>query len=192
MIIYILNRNYIVNFIDIYTSQKLLMHVEKHDIIRYSAERIPDAIYVVFDVDKNPSLPALMCEIWAFEGGYDHAFHRFLEGDINVNKAVPAYEHQEWMGEILAITEYRAPREDLTDKEEFHFDPVPHEVSTEPSANVSIPYKVLLKKDMEELELIIPQWTPLQQIPLDKIREGTVVQGWLVEGVHTIMKVLRL
>ncbi len=178
--------------LDLTSSSKLLMKLEKLDVIRYRSDRVPDGIYVVFDIDKDITIPALMCEIWAFEGKFDHAFHRFLENDINVNKAVKVYRPKLHTGVVKKILNYRDARSDLSDKEIFHFDLDPLEIREEPEGECVHPYELLVDIGGEEWKLIIPQWSPLQKLPVDRIKEGTSVEIWEVDGVFTIMKVLRL
>lgn len=173
-------------------SKKLLMKLENLDVIRYSSDRVPDGKYVVFNIDKDVTIPAILCEIWAFEGRFDHAFHRFIENDINVNKVVDFYKPKKHTGIIKKIVNYRDARSDLSDKEIFHFDLEPREILEEPSGECVHPYELTVTIGEKMEQLILPQWTPIQKIPVDKIKPGTTVEIWEVEGVFVIMKVLKL
>ncbi len=180
------------DLLDFSTQRKLLSMVEAGDIIRYGTNQVPEAIYYVFSKEMDKTIPAALFEVWKFVGGYDHYFTRFLANDFELTKAVEIFSPKKHAVTIDRILAYRPPTEGLTDKEEFHFDVDAKETSPEPLGKFTIPYAATVTLDGEPREIILTQWTPLQQVPITRIREGTTVEVWEVDGFLTMMKVLRL
>lgn len=180
------------DLLDFSTQQKLLSMVEAGDIIRYGTNQVPEAIYYVFSKEMDKTIPAALFEVWKFVGGYDHYFTRFLANDFELTKAVEVFPPKKHTVTIEQILAYRPPTEGLTDKEEFHFDVDAKETSPDKTGKFSLPYAATVTIDNEPREIILTQWTPLQKVPIDRIREGSIVEVWEVDGFLTMMKVLRL
>ncbi len=180
------------DILDFSSNRKLLSMVEKGDLIRYGTNQVPNAIYYVFSKEEDRSIPAALFEVWKFVGGYDHYFTRFLANDFDMNKSVEIFIPKRHRVRIEEILLYRPPTEGLTEKEEFHFDVDAKETSPERKGKFTIPYLAEIVIEDERHELILTQWSPLQNIPIDRIRKGSVVEVWEVDGYLTMMKVVSL
>jgi hypothetical protein len=181
------------DLIDLGSNTKILSQLEKQDIIYFGSRQIPENYYFVFDIDKELSIPALVVEIWGFDGGYDHEFHRFLENDMNVNKSVPYFKPVEREAEVIKIVNYRSdPPDHLSEKEIFHFNMVPDQLSVDKTNDFNYPYELIIDTEGTKIQVVLPQWTPLQNIPTDRVKVGTRLLVWTVKDITTVMKVLKL
>ena len=180
------------NIINLDVNSKLLTNINRLDIIQYKSDRIPDGIYIIFSIEKDMTLPVIICEVWAFTGGYDHRFHRFLENGLGINKSITTHPYTKFHAKILTIKKYRALRHDLTEREEFHFDVPPHKTSSIRDIECNLPYIVIIGDDENTHELILPKWTPLQKLPIERVQIGTLVEVWQVNTAKTVMKIVKL
>ncbi len=178
--------------LDLGGSKKILNSVDKGEIIWYGSNQVPSGLYMIFSVEREPSIPAALFEIWRFQGGYDHYFTRFLANDFALNELVDVYTPVVHTGVIESFTSYRPKNQGLTDKEEFHFDMKPKETRQEPDSEFSYPYTAEVKFGEEKREVILTQWTPQQKVPILKLKVGTQIEVWQVDEVFTMMKILKL
>ena len=169
-----------------------LGHVEKFDVIEYGNESLEESIFVVFNINKDESIPAVLLGLWKFKGGFDHAFSNVMEVDFNVNKRVKYLVPKINVVEILKITSYRTINTNLTDKEMFFFDVMPDETSKTKSNEFSIPFQCSILIDDREHEVLLPSWTPIQKLPLEKIELRSKIEIWNVENELTVMRVIKL
>lgn len=169
-----------------------LSHVEKFDVIEYGNENLEKSIYVVFKINKDDSIPAILLELWKFKGGFDHAFANVMEIDFSVNKRVRFYLPIKSEVEILKITSYRSENTDLTDKEMFYFDVMPKNTSKIKTKDFNIPFQCDIKINNKIYSVLLPSWTPIQQLPLLNIHEGSKIEVWKIENELTIMKVIKI
>lgn len=168
-----------------------LSQVEKFDVIEYRNENIQNSIFVVFDTSIDEKIPALLLQLWNFDGGYDHAFANVIEVDFSLNKRVKHFIPKKQTVKIEGILSYRPIQTELSEKEQFFFDLWPKSTSSIKNDENPIPFEIKLV-GMEKEKLILPNWTPLQQIPVDKIQIGSIVETWTVGSITTIMKVNKL
>lgn len=169
-----------------------LTQLKQYDIIEYGNENIQVSLFMVFDVIKDEKIPAILLQLWKFDGGYDHSFVNTMEVDFGLNKRVNFFIPVKYQATIEEINLFRGENTDLSEKEQFFFDLWPNATSEFKSQNFHLPFKVSVKIDGEITELVMPGWTPLQKIPLDKISVGSKVEIWRVKQFSTIMKVLKL
>ncbi|MCE7736218.1 MAG: hypothetical protein GPJ54_15155 [Candidatus Heimdallarchaeota archaeon] len=168
-----------------------LSQVEKFDVIEYQNESIQNSIFVVFDTSIDEKIPALLLQLWNFEGGYDHAFANVVEVDFSLNKRVKHFIPKKQSMKIENILSYRPIETELSDKEQFFFNLWPKTTSPVKNDENPIPFEITVV-GIEKEKLILPTWTPLQQIPIDKIKIGSRVEIWTAAGISTIMKVVKL
>ncbi len=140
----------------------------------------------------DTSIPAALFEVWKFRGGYDHYFTRFLANDFELNKRVDYFVPREHVVQIKEITAYRGPTEGLSEKEEFHFDVDAQEIRGHPEGKFRIPYLARVELNGQDEEIILTQWTPLQNVPVERIKAGTIIEVWEVSDDYTMMKVVKL
>lgn len=168
-----------------------LSGVEKFDVIEYNNENLQTSKFIVFDSSIDEKIPALLLQLWKFEGGYDHAFANVMEIDFGINKRVKHYIPKKQNVTVENIISYRPIEKELSEKEQFFFDLWPKSTSQSKTEVHVIPFEIKVDGNIEG-NLIIPVWTPLQQIPAQKIKIGSIIEIWNVENVTTIMKVIQL
>ncbi|MHA2169743.1 MAG: hypothetical protein ACXAB7_07615 [Candidatus Kariarchaeaceae archaeon] len=166
--------------------------LEKFDIIKYASEQVKNNYYMVFATEKDETVSSLFLQLWRFDGGYDHAFINILESDFGLNKQVPVFIPDITQARIKAIHSYRPEKSTYTDKEEFFFDAWPESENKEKDEIHTLPFRCRAQLGGSEVDLIIPSWTPLQKIPVDRITEGSQVELWKVEEITNLMKVVKL
>jgi hypothetical protein len=169
----------------------LIRGVEKNDIIEYQNDNVQSSIFVVFDTSVDNEIPALLLQLWKFEGGYDHAFVNVMEVDFGLNKRVKHFIPMKKNYTVDNILSYRGVDTDLSEKEQFFFDLWPKSTSEVKTEEYHFPFKISVKEN-DNKTLILPTWTPLQRIPLDKVKSGTVLETWSVNNITTVMRVLNV
>jgi len=170
-----------------------LGNLEAHDIIEFESEFVDLNTFMVMAVERDDSIPAILLQLWQFEGGYNHAFKNVLENDFGINKQVPYFVPTIKKAEVEQILTYRPSESGLSKKEELFYDLWPETTATKQDEEHKIPYEVLLRfEDGHQEELVLPSWTPLQRLPLDRIHAGTMVEVWTAHDITNIMKVLQL
>jgi hypothetical protein len=174
------------------SNTRSLKNLSKFEVIKFGSLNVPEDYYMVFSKEIEESIPSLFLQLWKLEGGYDHAFVNIMENDFGLNKQVPVYEVEKYRGRILQITSYRPENSGYSDKEEFFFDIMPKSTSPESNAIHSIPFKCNVDVGNQLYELIIPSWTPIQKIPIKKIKEGSFVELWGAQNIVNLMRVLKL
>lgn len=178
--------------LDITENTRSLSNLELLDVIDYEGEYIELDRFVVLSIDRDDSIPAMLVQLWKFRGGYNHAISNVMQNDLGMNKQVPFYEPQKSQAKITKITEYRPKESGLSKKEEYFFDLMPESVSSDPSPSYPIPFKVEVQMANNLQEFIIPEWTPVQRLPLDRIKIGTIIELWTVDDDTNIMRVLKI
>lgn len=168
-----------------------LWNLKKLDIIIYDSINNAQDHYLVYNVDKDSKIPAILLQLWKFRGGYDHSVVNIIESDFGVNKQVSIYKPKIHSEKIIQFSSYRPKNSGLSNKEEFFFDISPKSESKNSMKSHPIPFKVVVSNFINT-EIIIPSWTPVQMIPLDRIKEGSTVEVWEVGEIINIMKVLKL
>ena len=63
-----------------------LSQLEKLDIIEYDNENIEKSMFLVLDSSIDEKIPALLLQLWKFEGGYDHAFANVMEVNFDLKQ----------------------------------------------------------------------------------------------------------
>ena len=181
------------NFIlDKISKNRSISNLQKYDIIKLSTNDNQIDCYMVYEIEKDMNIPAVLLQLWKFEGGYDHMFINTLENDLNINTHVPVMIPLKIYGKIKKITSYRPEKSGLTEKEEFFFDVWPKSESPKIDNVHTLPYKCKITYQDQIKELILPSWTPLQKLPLDKIKIGSVLEIWETDNISTIVKVQKL
>lgn len=178
--------------LDITENTRSLSNLELLDIIDYEGEYIELDRFIVLSIDRDDTIPAMLIQLWKFRGGYNHAISNVMQNDLGMNKQVPFYEPMKSQAKITKIIQYRPKESGLSKKEEFFFDLKPKSVSPHPNTTHPLPFKVEVQIGEELQELIIPEWTPVQKLPLDRVKEGTIVELWTVENETNIMRVLKI
>lgn len=168
-----------------------LSQVEKFDVIEYQNDNVENSIFVVFDTSIDEKIPALLLQLWNFDGGYDHAFANVIEVDFSLNKRVKHFIPKKQTVKVERILSYRPVEAELSEKEQFFFNLWPKSTSRFRSDDNPIPFEIKVA-GMENQNLILPTWTPLQQIPVDKIKIGSTIEIWTAGSITTIMKVNKL
>lgn len=169
-----------------------LGHVAKYDVIEYGNENLEESIYVVFNTNRDDKIPAILLELWKFKGGYDHAFANVMEIEFNVNKRVKYFIPSKIEVKIQEIVSYRPKNSGLTEKEMFFFDVMPDKTSATQNVEFDTPFQCAVKINDELCNVILPSWTPIQKLPLEKITQGSTIEIWTVESAPTVMKVVKL
>ncbi|MHA2097519.1 MAG: hypothetical protein ACW99A_02425 [Candidatus Kariarchaeaceae archaeon] len=169
-----------------------LVQLKKYDIIEYGNENVSTSTFVVFDKSMDEEIPALLLQLWKFDGGYDHSFVNAMELDFGLNKRVKHYIPKIHKIKIDKIISYRSDQSSLSEKEQFFFDLWASETSEVLSNEFPIPYKINSIIQNEVKEIIIPSWTPLQKIPIYRVKEGSMIEVWSINNTFTVMKVLKL
>lgn len=170
----------------------LLCNAEKYDVIKYGSDRISEDLFVVFSSEIDESIPALLLQLWKFYGGYDHSFVNIMEIDFGLNKNVKLFDPIKYKVEIDQIVSYRDTKNNMNKKEEFYFDMWPKTEKTVQSKKYSLPFRIEVNIDNKQLELILPTWTPIQQLPIDRIKTGSSLEVWQVGTTFSVMKVLKI
>lgn len=170
----------------------LLSKVQKFEVIKIGTNQIHFANYVVIDKDIDESIPAVLLQLWRFDGGYDHAVVNLLESDLGVNSMVKSQSPSKFQTKIEEILSYRSNQSALTEKEEYFYDVYPETTSSSISNEFTIPYQCKVKVNNDIKTVILPSWTPLQNLPLDRLKSDSVLEIWAVEDIFTVMKVLKL
>lgn len=180
------------DLLDNLTSSRPLSSLVRGDVIEYQSDYIPKDTFVVYAKDMDETIPALMVQLWKFSGGYDHGIYNIVVNDLGINTSVPILTPEKIIGKIVKILNYRTHITELTDKEIFIMNMVPKELSEENDDHFTLPYECIIQTDEGEIQLILPDWTPIQKLPIDRINVGTFVEIWRTEYEDTIMRVLKL
>lgn len=180
-----------IDFIDLTEKSKFLAKVSQYEVIRFENDRIEDDYYVVFKNEQHPTEPFIVVELWQFEGGYDHRFHRFLEQDAGLNVTVDVYTPKVYHVPVQEIISYRT-ESGLTDKEEFFFNITADSTQAQPDTKYRYPYELKVAINGNEEHIIATQWTPLQKIPVEKMQVGSVIEVWEIDEIYTMMKILQV
>lgn len=167
-------------------------NVIQHDIVMFESPHITKDIYMIVEIEKDTAIPAVLLRIWKFEGGYNHAFRNVMENDIGMNRQLPFFEPRIETGVIVSIIEFRSDKSGMSPKEELFFDVWASRTGSEKTEELNTPYKAIIKIEELEMEYLIPAWTPLQKLPLNRIKIGSTVEIWHVNQISNIMKVIQI
>lgn len=170
----------------------LLSKVQNLEVIKLGTNQIQFANYVVIDKDIDESIPAVLLQLWRFDGGYDHAVINLLESDLGVNSMVKSVSPQKFQAKVEEILSYRSNQRKLTEKEEYFYDVHPDVTSNTISGEFTIPYQCKVKLNDENKIVNLPSWTPLQNLPLERLKSGSILEIWSIDNVLTVMKVIKL
>ena len=171
---------------------KIITTLEKNDVIQYESENIPLDYFIVYSIDKDHTIPAVLLQLWRFKGGYNHAVINIVHNGLDVNLTTKLIEPNILTGRISKITGYRSNTTEYDKKEQFILNMDPENITEIANEEHQIPYSCTIETKGGSFDLNLPEWTPLQMIPLDRIKEGSYVQIWEVEGNYSIIKVLKL
>ena len=81
----------------------------------------------------------------------------------------------------------------LCKKEEMFFDLWPEKTSDVKDEIFQIPYEIIIRFENDEIKkYILPVWTPIQRLPIDKVKVGSVLEVWQANGIENIMRVLQV
>ncbi|MHA2502569.1 MAG: hypothetical protein ACXAE3_06860 [Candidatus Kariarchaeaceae archaeon] len=164
----------------------------QNDIIEFESSHITRDIFMILQIEKDDTIPAMLLQLWKFEGGYNHAVRNVMENDLGLTRQVRYFEPSISKAIVKKITEYRPEKSEYDRREELFFDVWPTSTSEIQNEECPIPFKARVEFGNDETELIIPSWTPLQRIPLDRISTGSEVEVWEVEGIQNIARVLSI
>lgn len=173
-------------------SSRLISNVIQYDIVEFESSHITKDIYMIVELEKDDSIPAVLLRLWRFEGGYNHAFRNVMENDLGMNRQMPFFEPRVETGVITDFTEYRREKSEMSPREELFFDVWASKIGHEKTEEFNTPYKAIVEVNNEKNEYLIPAWTPLQRLPLDRIKIGSTVEIWHVNHISNIMKVIKL
>ncbi len=174
-----------------FTSVKLVSNLQKYDAIEYSSEQINLDKFIVYSIEKDLSIPALLLQIWKFNGGYDHAVYNVVENGFTVNKPVKILSPKKLIAKIEKIINFRK-EEYVPERQKFLTDIYPDILSPEKTEEFNIPYTCIVSIGSTELTLNIPEWTPFQKLPVTKLKIGSIVEVWDLDNNFGIMKALKL
>lgn len=178
--------------LDDITSIKPLSSVQRPDVIEYQTEYIPNDIFVVYDIDNAIDITAVLVQLWKFEGGYDHGIYSIVENDLQINKSVKILIPIKHKIVIEKIISYRLELSDLSEKEIFIMDLKPKSLRSEIIDEYYIPYECMVIINGTEKILNLPSWTPIQKLPFEQIKKGSILEIWEVKNKFSIMKVLKI
>lgn len=174
------------------TNKRPLSTLKKHDLIFFNTDVIQLDYFMVYDIDRDDDIPALLIQLWKFRGGYDHAMYNIVENDFGLNKQVEIHLAKIFNAKISRILTFRSQDEKLSEKEKFIFDVYAEEKSEYKTDLFNLPYEVEVESENRTLSLIIPDWTPLQKLPVNRIKVDTLIEIWNINDIYTVMKVLKL
>ena len=180
------------DLLDNITNNRPLSTLQKADIIEYQSEYIPKDIFVIYDTDIDNSIPALLLQMWKFKGGYDHGVYNIVINDLDINRAVPILDAIIHHVQIEKIINFREENSNLTDKEKFIMNVKPIKVQGYQDKSYYLPYECEVTIDGETILVNIPDWTPLQKLPVTRIKVGSLVEIWEINSNFSIMKTLKL
>ncbi|MCY3411303.1 MAG: hypothetical protein INQ03_06660 [Candidatus Heimdallarchaeota archaeon] len=180
------------DLIDDLNAYRPLSRVDRPDVIEFESDSIAKNVFVVYSTDFNDTIPALLVQLWKFTGGFDHGMYNIVVNDLAVNTSVPVYRPERISAQITRITKYRPSTIDKTEKEQFIMNLYPDSTSPKKNEQYSLPYMCTVKTDSDEFDLNIPSWTPVQILPVERIKEGSIVEIWKIKDEMGIMKVLKL
>ncbi len=180
------------DLLDNITSKRPLSSLQRPDVIEYQSDYIPKDIFIVYGSEKDDTIPALLVQLWKFEGGYNHGIYNIVVNDLGVNTSVSIFEPKKIVGQIIKILNYRSNIQTLTDKEVFVMNMKPSELLSEKNDEFCLPYECVIITEQGEMVLNIPDWTPEQRLPVDRIKIGTFIEIWEIQDKLGIMKVLKL
>lgn len=178
--------------LDKFENRKLIKQLVKYDVIRYNNEYVDDAYYIVFDTQTDTVSNTILLSLWRFDGGYDHAFINIIETDFSLNNQVEILTPKKLIVEIKSIQNYRKKDSGMSDKEEFFYNVEPFKVSKKLTSSFETPHLATIDVEGSLSNLILTAWTPLQQIPVERIRIGSKVEIWQINEILTLMKVIKL
>ena len=73
------------------------------------------------------------------------------------------------------------------------FDLWPEKTSDVKDEIFEIPYEIIIRFENDEIKkYILPVWTPIQRLPIDKVKVGSVLEVWQANGIENIMRVLQV
>lgn len=170
-----------------------LGNLAPNDIIEFESDFVDLDIFMVQSIEKDDDIPALLLQLWQFEGGYNHAFKNVMENDFGINTQVPYFSPTQQAAVIEEFISYRPKESGYSKKEELFFDVWAEDTSNEQNDQYPLPYEVKIRfENGTTATLILPTWTPLQRLPLDRVKTGTEVEVWTVKDITNIMKVNQL
>ena len=180
------------DFLDNLTSSRPLSTLQRGDTIEYMSDYIPKDIFVIYDIDMDNSIPALLVQMWKFQGGFDHGVYNIVVNDLEVNKMVSILNPTTHQAKIGSIINFRTENDNLTDKERFIMNVKPDKTQEINDEIFTLPYECNVIINGEQIRLNIPSWTPLQKLPVDRMKVGSLVEIWEINSKLTIMKTLKL
>ena len=167
--------------------------LQKNDIIDFESQFINKDTFMVLSVEKDEEIPVILLQLWQFKGGYNHAVKNVMENDLGVNTPVPCYEPIKSIGVVEEIVNHRPKESGFSKKEEMFFDLWPEKTSDVKDEIFEIPYEIILRFENDEIKkYILPVWTPIQRLPIDKVKVGSVLEVWQANGIENIMRVLQV
>lgn len=167
--------------------------LQKNDIIDFESQFINKDTFMVLSVEKDEEIPVILLQLWQFRGGYNHAVKNVMENDLGVNTPVPYYEPIKSIGVVEEIVNHRPKESGFSKKEEMFFDLWPEQTSDVKDEIFEIPYEIILRFENDEIKkYILPVWTPIQRLPIDKVKVGSVLEVWQANGIENIMRVLQV
>lgn len=179
--------------LDVDQNKRGLGSLDQHDVIEFESQFVDLDIYMVTAIEKNDEIPAILLQLWKFDGGYNHEFKNVMENDLGINTQVPYFKPNIRKAIVEKIKLYRPAESGLSKKEELFFDVWPEITNEQQTDTCDTPYEVQIRyEDGTTDTLIIPSWTPLQRLPLDRIQCGTEVETWSIKDITNIMKVTQL
>lgn len=171
---------------------KIITTLEKNDVIQFESENIPLDYFIVYSIDKDHTIPAVLLQLWRFNGGFNHAVLNIVHNGLDVNLTTKLIEPIILTGRISKITGYRSITTKYNKKEQFLLNLEPESLTEVMDEEHQIPYSCTIETKEGSFELNLPEWTPLQMLPLDRVTVGSYVQIWEVEGNYGLIKVLKL
>ncbi len=171
---------------------KIITTLEKNDVIQFESENIPLDYFIVYSIDKDHTIPAVLLQLWRFNGGYNHAVLNIVHNGLDVNLTTKLIEPNILTGRISKITSYRSSTTTYNKKEQFLLNLDPENLTDMKDKIHQIPYSCTVETNKGSLDLHLPEWTPLQMLPLDRVKVGSYVQIWDIEGNIGLIKVLKL
>lgn len=180
------------DLLDNITSNRPLSTLQRPDLIEYQSDYIQKDVFVVYDIDKDNSIPALLLQMWKFRGGYDHGVYSIVVNDLDMNNTVTILEPVIYHVLIEKIINFRAENDNLTDKEKFIMDVKPDRVQELKDESYILPYECEVIIKGVTILVNIPDWTPLQRLPVARMKSGSLVEIWEINSLFTMMKTLKL
>lgn len=180
------------DILDNLTNSRPLSSLQRPDLIEYSSDYISKDLFVVYGVDIDTTIPALMVQLWKFSGGYDHGMYNVVVNDLAMNQTIPIQQPNIHIVSIKKILNYRNNKTDLSDKEIFIMNIKPDTLVNEKDNENQLPYECTVDLGDREITLNIPNWTPLQKLPVEKIKKGSILEIWECDHQFSIMKVRKL